>query len=77
MNDKLLELAQEAEQSANLGNAIDIKLMMKEFARLIIREHLIIWEQMDNGNKVAGYIEIEDYPKAIIKHFGYKRKNNA
>jgi hypothetical protein len=74
MNDKLLELAQEAEQAANLGNAIDIRLMMKEFARLIIREHLIIWEQMDNGNNVAGYVEIEDYPKAIIKHFGYKRK---
>lgn len=74
MNDKLLELAQEAEQAANLGNAIDIRLMMKEFAELIIREHLIIWEQMDNGNKVEGFIEMEDYPKAIIKHFGYKRK---
>jgi hypothetical protein len=73
MNDKLLELAQEAEQAANLGNAIDIRLMMKEFARLIIREHLIIWEQMDNGNKVAGYVEMEDYPKAIKKYFGMKK----
>ena len=72
MNNRLLELAQEAEQSANLGNAIDIKLMMKNYAQLIIREHLIIWEQMDNGNKVEGFIEMEDYPKAIIKHFGVK-----
>ena len=70
MNDRLLELAQEAEQSANLGNAIDIKLMMKNYAQLIIREHLIVWGMMDNGNKVAGYVEMEDYPKAIIKHFG-------
>lgn len=72
MNNRLLELAQEAEQSANLGNAIDIKLMMNNYAQLIIREHLIIWEQMDNGNKVEGFIEMEDYPKAIIKHFGVK-----
>ena len=72
MNNRLLELAQEAEQSANLGNAIDIKLMMNNYAQLIIREHLIVWEMMDNGNKVAGYVEMEDYPKAIIKHFGVK-----
>ena len=72
MKNRLLELAQEAEQSANLGNAIDIKLMMKNYAQLIIREHLIVWEMMDNGNKVAGYVEMEDYPKAIIKHFGVK-----
>ena len=72
MNNRLLELAQEAEQSANLDNAIDVKLMMKNYAQLIIREHLIVWEMMDNGNKVAGYVEMEDYPKAIIKHFGVK-----
>ena len=72
MNNRLLELAQEAEQSANLGNAIDIKLMMNNYAQLIIQEHLIVWEMMDNGNKVEGFIEMEDYPKAIIKHFGVK-----
>ena len=42
----------------------------EKFAEFIIREHLSIWEMMDNGNKVAGYVEMEDYPKAIIKHFG-------
>lgn len=45
---------------------------VEKFAELIIREHLIVWEMMDNGNKVAGYVEMEDYPKAIIKHFGVK-----
>ena len=43
---------------------------LDKFAELIVREQLGIWERMDNGNKVEGYIEMEDYPKAIIKHFG-------
>jgi hypothetical protein len=37
---RLLELAQEAEQSANLGNAVDVKLMMQNYAKLIIKECL-------------------------------------
>ena len=37
---RLLELAQEAEQSANLGNAVDVKLMMQNYAQLIIKECL-------------------------------------
>ena len=47
---------------------------LEKFAELIIREHLIVWEMMDNGNKVAGYVEMEDYPKAIIKHFRDKNE---
>ena len=43
---------------------------MEKFTELIIQEHLRVWEQMDNGNAVAGYVEMEDYPKAIVKHFG-------
>ena len=43
---------------------------MEKFAELIINKHLSIWEQMDNGNAVAGYVEMEDYPKAILKYFG-------
>ena len=38
MNNRLLELAQEAEMSANLGNASDIKLMMNNYAMLIVKE---------------------------------------
>ena len=38
MNTRLLELAQQAEESANLGNAIDIKLMMQNYAELIIQD---------------------------------------
>jgi len=76
MNDKLLELAQEAEMSAQDGPAINVKYMMRTYAELIINEHLIIWEQMDNGNKVAGYIEMEDYPKAIRSYFGVSKSRN-
>ena len=42
----------------------------RKFAELIVNKHLSIWEQMDNGNAVAGYVEMEDYPKAILKYFG-------
>ena len=45
---------------------------LEKFAELIIKEHLSIWHQMDNGNKVEGYVEMEDYPRAILKYFGIK-----
>ena len=46
MNNRLLELVQEAEQSANLGNAIDVKLMMQNYAELIIKECIKSVEEM-------------------------------
>ena len=48
----------------------DCETELKKFAELIVNKHLSIWEQMDNGNAVAGYVEMEDYPKAILKYFG-------
>ena len=47
-----------------------LRLNEEKFAELIVNKHLSIWEQMDNGNAVAGYVEMEDYPKAILKYFG-------
>ena len=41
-----------------------------KFAELIVREALTVWERMDNGNRVEGYLEMEDYPKALRKHTG-------
>jgi hypothetical protein len=38
MNNFLTNLASEAERSANLGDHVDIKLMMENFAGLIIKE---------------------------------------
>ena len=44
--------------------------LAEKFAELIVREHLAVWEAMDNGNAVEGYLEMEDYPLAISKRFG-------
>lgn len=48
MNNRLLELAQEAEQSANLGNAIDIKLMMQNYGVLIVKECAGICDRLED-----------------------------
>jgi hypothetical protein len=62
------ELIRELEKQCwdNQTNHLDTE----KFAELLVREHLGIWDLMDNGNKVEGYIDMEDYPNAIIKHFG-------
>ena len=44
--------------------------LTNRFAELILKEAISVWERMYNGNAVAGYVEMEDYPKAILKHFG-------
>ena len=72
MNKKIKELAELAEVWTIEDGQDRCEVDVEKFAELIIREHLIVWEMMDNGNKVAGYVEMEDYPKAIIKHFGVK-----
>lgn len=38
MNDRIRELAEQAEMSANKGDYVDVKLMMEKFAQLIVRE---------------------------------------
>lgn len=71
MNEKIKELAIQSGYQEGFRFAME-DFDLEKFAEFIIREHLIVWEMMDNGNKVAGYVEMEDYPKAIIKHFGVK-----
>lgn len=74
MNDKIKELAvQSGVVEAHVQWEAAGGDLLEKFAELIIREHLIVWEMMDNGNKVVGYVEMEDYPKAIKKHFGVKK----
>jgi hypothetical protein len=64
VNNRLLELAQEAELSANLGNAIDIKLMMKNYAQLIIQECVdTIMNDTDRHRK-------EYFAGLLKEHFG-------
>ena len=77
MNNRLLELAQEAEQSANLGNAIDIKLMMQNYAELIIKECVGICDRVEDeyltkrssvNTDIAHGADLCSYK--ITKHFG-------
>jgi hypothetical protein len=55
VNNRLLELAQEAEQSANLGNAIDVKLMMQNYAELIVKECIRLCDEIEDD-----YLKGED-----------------
>ncbi len=71
-----IKLIPDLKYDANTGLFETDRKALYDFADLIIREHLGIWELMDNGNKVEGYIEMEDYPKAVIKHFGVKNEKD-
>ena len=84
MNDKIRELLVESgfcfwadeEWGPGPGKVswdCDYEKEMEKFVELLVREHLGIWDLMDNGNDVEGYIDMEDYPKAIINHFGLRK----
>ena len=66
MNERIRELAEQAGIFENLHTT-------QKFVELLVREHLGIWDLMANGNDVEGYIDMEDYPKAIINHFGLRK----
>ena len=38
MNERIKELAQQAEMAANNGDHVDVKIMMAKFAELIVRQ---------------------------------------
>ena len=38
MNERIKELAEQAEMAANKGDHVDVKIMMAKFAELIVRE---------------------------------------
>ena len=38
MNERIRELAEQAEIAANKGDHVDVKIMMEKFAELIVRE---------------------------------------
>jgi hypothetical protein len=65
---RLLELAQEAEQSANLGNAIDIKLMMQNYAQLIIQEAMEIVR--DEVSFFSDWACADNAVTKVKEHFG-------
>jgi hypothetical protein len=57
---RLLELAQEAEQSANLGNAVDVKLMMRNYAELIVKECANLCTDIDTYQDILEHFGVID-----------------
>ena len=71
MNERIRELILQAREETREGKwKPPTAVWTERFAELIVREHLAVWEAMDNGNAVEGYLEMEDYPLAISKRFG-------
>ena len=46
MNERIKELAEQAEMAANKGDHVDVKIMMVKFAELIVRECIGCCEQV-------------------------------
>ena len=45
---------------------------LEKFAKEILQESHSIWHALDNGNYVEGFIEMEDFPRAVLKRFRFK-----
>jgi hypothetical protein len=63
MNEKLIALAKQSEYDANMGDHVDISLMMEKFAELIIQEAIAaIMNDSDRHRK-------EYFAGLVRKHF--------
>ena len=62
MNQRIRELAEQAEMFANKGDRVDVKIMMEKFAELLIQKCADIGERYADGN-----YEIRNQ---ILIHFG-------
>ena len=77
MNERIRELAEQAEMAANKGDHVDVKIMMEKFAKLIVRECADICDKIYFEN----YPDAEDYERseegdAIKQHFGVEQWTN-
>ena len=55
-----------------LGRVLEGDHGGEKFAKAILQESHSIWHAMDNGNYVEGLIEMEDFPRAVLKRFKFK-----
>jgi hypothetical protein len=64
MNERIKELAEQAEMAANKGDHVDVKIMMAKFAELIVLECIKL-----NGKELAmpGHSRMVD---VYCEHFG-------
>jgi len=61
MNERILELAEQAEMSANKGDHVDVKFMMAKFAELIVRCCLDNMENCDGDLDFAIWKTKQDF----------------
>ena len=72
MNERIRELAEQAEMSANKGDHVDVKFMMAKFAELIVLECVnAVMDGTKEGDHYAMQIEqhFNKSPGGIL-HFG-------
>ena len=58
MNERIKELAEQAEMAANKGDHVDVKIMMEKFAELIVRECA---QKLENDGMVEVAMEIKEH----------------
>ena len=61
MNERIRELAEQAEMSANKGDHVDVKVMMAKFAELIVRCCLDNMENCDGDLDFAIWKTKQDF----------------
>ena len=74
MNERIKELAEQAELKANQGDHIDVKIMMEKFAELIVRECADIAQDFVTveNNKLGEHVHISLWKlqDTLKEHFG-------
>ena len=73
MNERIRELAEQAEMAANKGDHVDVKIMMSKFAELIVRECVSIvakrkGQAIDDGWNVDEAMTMAEMD--LEEHFG-------
>jgi hypothetical protein len=68
MNERIRELAEQAEMAANKGDHVDVKIMMAKFAELIIQECM---NKIENeASQYAEPVWAVELINDIKEHFG-------
>ena len=87
MNERIRELAQQAEMAANKGDHVDVKIMMEKFAELIVMECAQVLETNGDNQRTIRMTEstghdkttdwMEGYEEAVKQYGGFLLKKNA
>ena len=72
MNERIQELAEQAELSANRGDYVDVKAMMEKFAELIVKECIQVVDGMADPEEDSDrYVwALHNASEKIREHFG-------